>query len=334
MGRALQIMLVGALVFCWATLFADSIELKNGDKISGKIVEEKDDSVTIETAYGKMTIPRERIANIEKDAPPADLKDVIRLKNGDRITGRIVEEGEDSVVIETDFGKMTIPREKIASIGKAGGAEDEYKRKLKELAGMHYDLAKWCREKGLEKEARKELEKVIALDPDHEKARKELGYEKVGGEWKKAKKETTSSGGSGKPFMGVRLAEGESGVLAEEVVPGGPSDKAGLRSGDEILKMDGKETKTREDLIAELQKHKPGDVVTLTIKRGSEEKEIKLTLGERPKSAAAGPGGIDMAKMQRRIQELLGQGKSWDEIRKIIRKEFGVDIRPGGGPGK
>jgi len=44
-----------------------------------------------------------------------------------------------------------------------------------------------------------------------------------------------------------------------------------------------------------------------------------------------GHGGIDRAKIQKRIQELESQGKNWDEIRKIIKKEFGVDIPEGHG---
>ena len=31
--------------------------------------------------------------------------------------------------------------------------------------------------------SKQELEAVIAADPDHEEARKRLGYEKVGGKW-------------------------------------------------------------------------------------------------------------------------------------------------------
>ncbi|MBN8526745.1 MAG: hypothetical protein J0M02_15535 [Planctomycetes bacterium] len=45
------------------------------------------------------------------------------------------------------------------------------------------DLARWARGKGLSTDADRILEAVIALKPEHQAARKALGYEKVGGEW-------------------------------------------------------------------------------------------------------------------------------------------------------
>jgi putative salt-induced outer membrane protein YdiY len=44
----------------------------------------------------------------------------ITLKNGDRLSGRIVEESEDAVVIETEYaGKLKIDRKHIAKVGSA-----------------------------------------------------------------------------------------------------------------------------------------------------------------------------------------------------------------------
>ncbi|HEX6278537.1 MAG TPA: DUF481 domain-containing protein [Pyrinomonadaceae bacterium] len=44
----------------------------------------------------------------------------VTLKNGDRLSGKIVEESDESVVIETEYaGKVTIERKFIAAIGEA-----------------------------------------------------------------------------------------------------------------------------------------------------------------------------------------------------------------------
>lgn len=54
-----------------ANVFASEITLKNGDRLSGKIVDENDDSVVIETVYaGKVTIARAHIDKIIANPAP------------------------------------------------------------------------------------------------------------------------------------------------------------------------------------------------------------------------------------------------------------------------
>ncbi|MEQ1761897.1 MAG: DUF481 domain-containing protein [Pyrinomonadaceae bacterium] len=46
--------------------------------------------------------------------------EAVTLKNGDRVSGKIVEESEEAVTIETEYaGKITIARKHIAAIGEA-----------------------------------------------------------------------------------------------------------------------------------------------------------------------------------------------------------------------
>jgi 2-alkenal reductase len=86
------------------------------------------------------------------------------------------------------------------------------------------------------------------------------------------------------------------GVYITEVTPDSPADRAGLRAGskrtdlpgllaggDLIIAIDGVEVISFADFISYLLRNKsPGDVVTLTILRGQEEMEVKLTLDKRP----------------------------------------------------
>lgn len=64
----------------------------------------------------------------------------------------------------------------------------------------------------------------------------------------------------------------------EAVVSGSPADKAGLKKGDIITKVDGKELNDGNSLATEISQHRVGDTVTLTVLRGGKEQQIKLTL--------------------------------------------------------
>ncbi|AOR33338.1 protease [Streptomyces fodineus] len=65
------------------------------------------------------------------------------------------------------------------------------------------------------------------------------------------------------------------------VESGGPADKAGLKPGDVITKLDDMVIDSGPTLIGEIWTHKPGDKVTLTYKRGGQDHTTELTLGAR-----------------------------------------------------
>jgi hypothetical protein len=73
---------------------------------------------------------------------------------------------------------------------KASGADGEQpkfeetrRRLLTSLANELAALGGWCRQNGLDAEARRHLEEAVSIDPDHRAARKALGQVKVGDEW-------------------------------------------------------------------------------------------------------------------------------------------------------
>ncbi|MGW0992410.1 trypsin-like peptidase domain-containing protein [Streptomyces sp. NPDC002523] len=68
---------------------------------------------------------------------------------------------------------------------------------------------------------------------------------------------------------------------ASPVETGGPADKAGLKPGDVITKLDDSVIDSGPTLIGEIWTHKPGDKVTVTYKRGGEDHTVSLTLGSR-----------------------------------------------------
>ena len=83
-------------------------------------------------------------------------------------------------------------------------------------------------------------------------------------------------------FLGVSLEPAKLGVRINRIEPKSAAEKSGLKVDDVVLSLQGKNIGEVENFILEMAKHKPGDVVTLKVRRESEDLEIKATLGKRP----------------------------------------------------
>lgn len=83
-----------------------------------------------------------------------------------------------------------------------------------------------------------------------------------------------------KVFMGVKIGkeEGATEIVIVEVVADSPAEKAGLKMGDIILKMEKKDYDDPMELVKSLQEKKPGDKITLRIKRDGKEMDVSVTL--------------------------------------------------------
>ncbi|MFF4306041.1 S1C family serine protease [Streptomyces sp. NPDC001601] len=79
---------------------------------------------------------------------------------------------------------------------------------------------------------------------------------------------------------GAQITDSGSGGSAA-VEAGGPADKAGLKPGDVITKLDDSVIDSGPTLIGEIWTHKPGDKVEITYKRGGSEHTVTVTLGSR-----------------------------------------------------
>lgn len=71
-----------------------------------------------------------------------------------------------------------------------------------------------------------------------------------------------------------------SGVIVFEVSNGGPSDKAGIKKGDVVVKIGDVDVSNVAELRYYLYKNKPNDKVEVTVMRGNTTKTFKVTLGE------------------------------------------------------
>ncbi len=71
------------------------------------------------------------------------------------------------------------------------------------------------------------------------------------------------------------------GVYVQSVVKGGPADLAGMKAGDVILKVNGREIKAKEELVAVINESQIGDTIELEIDRMGETVKCNIQLGNK-----------------------------------------------------
>lgn len=93
--------------------------------------------------------------------------------------------------------------------------------------------------------------------------------------------EIIETGDSSTPIIGVTLdtTYTDGGSRISEVTPGGPADAAGLRSGDIITSLQGRETSDSTELVVAIRSYAPGETVQLTFLRGGQTQTVDLVLG-------------------------------------------------------
>lgn len=98
-----------------------------------------------------------------------------------------------------------------------------------------------------------------------------------------------------RPYIGIAGSQIDStiakrynlheGINVEEVEKDSPAEKAGIQQSDIIIKIEGKEVKSVNELNQVKNTYNIGDTVTLTIVRNSQEMDVKVTLAETPEEA-------------------------------------------------
>ena len=85
---------------------------------------------------------------------------------------------------------------------------------------------------------------------------------------------------SGRPIVGISVAENKNGLTVYNVTPGSGAAAAGIQEGDLIVKADGEAINTSAKLNSIRDKKSPGEFITFTVIRNGELKDIKVVLGE------------------------------------------------------
>lgn len=113
--------------------------------------------------------------------------DQIQIQKGRLVTGDIVLDECDTnvVTIKTVFGNLKVSRKQIARIEFESDTAEKYTEEEKNYAlsaADQFKLALAIKEKD-KGDSEEYFRRVIVLDPNHERARKELGYKLYGDKW-------------------------------------------------------------------------------------------------------------------------------------------------------
>lgn len=129
------------------------------------------------------------------------------------------------------------------------------------------------------------------------------------------------------PQMSKRLGLGNGayGAYVNDVTKDSPADKAGIKKGDVITKIDGEQVDAATSLITSIRNHKVGDKVMLTILRDGKEQEVEVELASdatiKDDGDEAGNGSVDgsenspysnLQKLLKQYLEKQGDGDSSD----------------------
>jgi putative serine protease PepD len=90
-------------------------------------------------------------------------------------------------------------------------------------------------------------------------------------------------------YLGVQTSpasmSSQKGAQVQSVVSGGPADRAGIRTGDVITGIDGKDVGEPSDVTQALSNDSPGKVVDVELHRDGSNVTVRATLGTRPASS-------------------------------------------------
>ena len=94
------------------TLFAQSnyeqsFNLKDGTVINGTVLEETDLTFSVQTTFGVVTINKNELVETQYE---------VTLNTGEKLIGIKTGENDESIILKTQLGDLTIPRSNIKNI--------------------------------------------------------------------------------------------------------------------------------------------------------------------------------------------------------------------------
>src|SRR5262245_3194574 len=105
------------------------------------------------------------------------------------------------------------------------------------------------------------------------------------------------AGAQGEGFIGIEYADGKfpgpppkPALSVKRVIPGFPAERAGMKAGDLLFRLDGQEIENKDRFAQAVRARKPGETVTLHLLRDERTFiTLSLALGVRPPEADRAP---------------------------------------------
>jgi len=114
--------------------------------------------------------------------------------------------------------------------------------------------------------------------------------------------------------------EAYEGALVRAVGRDGAADRAGIKPGDVIISVDGEDIKDVAELQTTINSYRPGDEVTVTVKREGEEKQFDVTLRNRQ-------GSTELLTSEQTLEKLGAKFKPIDDkLKQRIGISYGVQV--------
>ena len=127
------------------------------------------------------------------------------------------------------------------------------------------------------------------------------------------------------------------GALVSSVEDGSPAEKAGVKPGDVVLKVDGEAIQRSIDLSSHIAAMKPGSKATLDVWRNGKPRELSVVIGEAPAQqvAAAGTSDLSGARLGVAVRPLSPQEQQQAHVDGgvLVEQVAGAAARAGIRPG-
>lgn len=119
--------------------------------------------------------------------PALGSADEVFLKSGGKMTGEVVSEDGQIVVLEVGPGRVSVPAARVLRIERSKSPLGGYRDRAARLSGDDVngwlELAFWAQEHDLDTQAQEAFDYVLRLDPTNASANAALGRVQMDGRW-------------------------------------------------------------------------------------------------------------------------------------------------------
>lgn len=105
------------ITLIYSLVYSDTIIMKNGDYLKGKIIFQNEKVVKIKTKFGKVTVPKIEIKTIKMSVITKPKEIVyIKLKSNKKISGIIIQQNSEKMILTHNNTTITISKKNISQL--------------------------------------------------------------------------------------------------------------------------------------------------------------------------------------------------------------------------